>query len=49
MQVELEERLIIEFSTKESLDAHEILAKLQARFEDKASVFRTVQFWMGEV
>jgi hypothetical protein len=49
MQVELEQRIIIKFLTKENLDAHEILGKLQAPFEDKAYALRTVRFWMGEV
>jgi hypothetical protein len=37
MQVELEQRIIIKFLTKENMDAHEILAKLHTHFEDKAS------------
>jgi hypothetical protein len=35
MQVKLEQRIIIKFLAKENIDAHQILAKLQAHFEDK--------------
>jgi hypothetical protein len=49
MQVELEPKIILKFLTKENVDAYEILAKLQAHFEDKACALRTVRFWMGEV
>jgi hypothetical protein len=49
MQVELEQRIITKFLTKENMDTHEILAKLQAYLEDKAYALRTVRFWMGEV
>jgi hypothetical protein len=49
MQVELEQRIIIKFMTKENTGIHEILAKLQAHFEDKAYALRTVRFSMGEV
>jgi hypothetical protein len=49
MQVELEQRIIIKFPTKENMDAHKIQAKLQAHFKDKAYTLRTVRFWMEEV
>jgi hypothetical protein len=48
MQVELEQRIIIKFLTKENMDAHEILAKLQAHFENEAYALRTVRLRMGE-
>jgi hypothetical protein len=35
MQVELEQRIIIKFLTKENMDADEILTKLHAHFEAK--------------
>jgi hypothetical protein len=31
------------------METHEILAKVQAHFEDKAYALRTVRFWIGEV
>jgi transposase len=49
MQVELEQKIIIIFVTNENMDAHEILAKLQAHVEDKEYALRTVRFWMGEI
>jgi hypothetical protein len=49
MQIELWQRVIIKFLAKENLGADEILAKLQARFKDKASALQTVRFWMGQV
>jgi hypothetical protein len=49
MRVELEQRIIVKFLTKENMDAHEILAKLQEHFEDKAYALRSVRLWMGEV
>jgi transposase len=49
MQVELEQRIIIQCLMRENMDTHEILAELQAHFEDKAYALPTVRFWIGEV
>jgi hypothetical protein len=47
--MELEQRIIIEFLTNESLDGHQILAELQKHLGWRAYALRTVQFWIGEV
>jgi hypothetical protein len=43
------ERRRIKFLTNESLDAHEILAKLQIHLQEKAYALPTIWFWMSEV
>jgi hypothetical protein len=49
MQVQLGQRITVNFLTKEITRAYAILVKLQARFEDTANASRTIRFWMGEV
>jgi hypothetical protein len=46
--MELEQRIIIEYLTKQGLDANQILTKLQTRFGESAYALRTVRFWIAE-
>jgi hypothetical protein len=49
IQVELGQRITVNFLTKEITSTHAILVKFQARFEDKVNASRTIRFWMGEI
>jgi hypothetical protein len=41
--------VIIKFLTNESVDAHEIHARLNAEFGEKTHAMRTIEFWMIEI
>jgi hypothetical protein len=49
MQIELEQTIVVNFLTRENLNADEILGKFQANSEDTVRALQTVRFWMGEV
>jgi hypothetical protein len=46
--MELEQRIMVKFLMRESLDANQILARLQMHFGKNAYASRTIRFWIAE-
>jgi hypothetical protein len=46
--MECDQRVIIRFLWNEGIDAHEIVHRLQAQFDEYAYTLRTVQSWITE-